>query len=369
MNNKILKIKDIINHLESIAPLAYQESYDNAGLITGNPETTVKSVLISLDCTEEIIDEAISKKCNFIVSHHPIIFSGLKKITGKNYVERTIIKAIKNDIAIYAIHTNLDNVYVGVNKKIAKKIGLQNLRILAPQKRVLKKLATFIPSTHFEKVKNALFDAGAGNIGNYDECSFSVEGVGSFRGNEKSNPFVGKKGKQHQETEQKLEVIFPSHLQQNIIDALIKNHPYEEVAYDIYLLENFNKYTGAGMIGELLKPLTKNDFLIHLKKQMNLKSIRYTETFQSKIKTVAVCGGAGSFLLKTAIAQKADAFVSGDFKYHEFFDSEKSLMIADIGHYESEIFTKELLRDLILEKFPTFAVLLTQINTNPIKYF
>jgi len=369
MSTKILKIKDITDYLESIAPLAYQESYDNAGLLTGNPETVIKSVLISLDCTEDIVDEAIAKKCNFIISHHPIIFSGLKKITGKNYVERTIIKAIKNDIAIYAIHTNLDNVLIGVNKKIGQQIGLQNLKILSPKKQVLKKLATFVPSSHLEKVKKALFDARAGNIGNYDECSFSVEGTGTFRGNEKSNPFVGKKGKKHHETEQRLEVIFPSHLQQNIIRALLESHPYEEVAYDIYSIDNYFDSVGAGIIGELAKPLNQKDFLTHLKKSMNLQSIRYTNTIQSKIKTVAVCGGAGSFLLKTAMAQKADAFVSGDFKYHEFFDAENHIMIADIGHYESEIFTKELLRDLILEKFPTFAVLLTQINTNPIKYF
>lgn len=369
MNIQSLKIADITNYLESIAPLAYQEDYDNSGLLIGSSEFEISSVLIALDCTEDIVDEAISIGCNFIVCHHPIIFRGLKNINGKNDIERAIIKAIKNDIAIYAIHTNLDNVHVGVNKKIADKIGLQHVRILSPKNQLLKKIATYVPIDQLEKLKNSLFEAGAGNIGNYDQCSFSVEGIGTFRGNEQSDPYVGLKGEQHNEKEQKLEVVFPTHLQQNILSALIKNHPYEEVAYDIYSIENFYDRVGAGMIGELPSPLTPNDFLQHLKSSMNLKSIRYTESFQTKIKTVAICGGAGSFLLKTALTQKADAFVSADFKYHEFFDADKRLMIADIGHYESEFFTKELLRDLILEKFPTFAVLLTQINTNPIKYF
>ena len=369
MGNDSLKIKDITDHLESIAPLAYQESYDNAGLLTGHADMEVKGILVSLDCTEEIVDEAISKGCNLIVTHHPVIFGGLKKLNGKNYVERTVIKAVKNDIAIYAIHTNLDNVHVGVNKKIAEKIGLKHVRILSPKNNLLKKIATFVPVDHLEKVKNALFEAGAGTIGNYDQCSFYVGGIGTFRGNEQSTPFVGEKGKQHDEKEQKLEMIFPAHLQQHIVAALIKSHPYEEAAYDIYPIENFYECIGSGMIGELISPLSEVDFLKHLKVSMNLHGIRYTETSQRTIKTVAICGGSGSFLLKTALAQKADAFVTADFKYHEFFEADNRLMIADIGHYESEIFTKDLLRDLIFEKFPTFAVLLAQTNTNPIKYF
>jgi len=369
MSNLTLKIGDIINHLESIAPLDYQESYDNSGLLTGNIETKVHSVLLSLDCTEEVVDDAIAKGCNFIVAHHPIIFKGLKKITGKTYVERVIIKAIKNDIAIYAIHTNLDNVQNGVNKKIANILGLKHQRILSPKDQIIKKLITFVPSDHLNKVKAALFNAGAGNIGNYDQCSFALEGLGTFRGNEHTTPFVGEIGKVHEGKEQRLEVVYPSYLQQEVISALIKSHPYEEVAFDIYKIDNFYDRVGAGMIGELPVPLNQDDFLKFLKGAMNLNCIRYTQLLNDTIQTVAVCGGAGSFLLKTALAQKADAFVTSDFKYHEFFDAEKRLMVADIGHYESEIFTKELLRDLILEKFPTFAVLLTQINTNPIKYF
>ncbi len=369
MSNNSLIIKNITEHLESIAPIAYQENYDNCGLLTGDFDMPIKAILVSLDCTEEVVDEAIKNGCNLIVAHHPIIFSGLKKINGKNYVERTIIKAIKNDIAIYAIHTNLDNMHNGVNKKIADLLQLKHLRILSPKNNLLKKLSTYVPILEIEKVKSALFEAGAGHIGNYDQCSFSVEGKGTFRGNENSTPFVGEKGKQHEEYEAKLEVIFPVHLQTQVLTALIKSHPYEEVAYDFYSLDNFYERIGAGMIGELSIPLSTVNFLTHLKKSMNLNTIRYTESSKSMIKTVAICGGSGSFLLKTALAQNADVFVTADFKYHEFFDADKRLIIADIGHYESEIFTKDLLRDLILEKFPTFAVLLSQINTNPIKYF
>jgi dinuclear metal center YbgI/SA1388 family protein len=361
-------IKDITNILEEMAPLSYQESYDNAGLLTGNRDQKITKTLISLDCTEAVVEEAIQKGCNLIIAHHPIIFSGLKKLNGKNYVERTIIKAIKNDIAIYAIHTNLDNVHTGVNKKIADKLGLNHTRILAPVKGKLKKLSVFVPTTHLEEVQHVLFEAGCGNIGNYSHCSFTIEGAGTFKANADAKPFVGTIGIQHHEKETKLETIFPSHLQNNIITALLKAHPYEEVAYDIYLLENEHTNIGAGIIGKLPEALHPTDFLKHLKSSMQLDTIRHT-FLDKKIQNVAVCGGAGSFLIKHAIASGADAFVTADIKYHEFFDSENHLMIADIGHYESEIFTKELLMDVILEKFPTFAVLLSETITNPIKYY
>ncbi|MFI5221194.1 MAG: Nif3-like dinuclear metal center hexameric protein [Bacteroidia bacterium] len=364
-----LKIKDLTSYLEKIAPLGYQESYDNAGLLTGNKDSVIDNVLITLDCTEEVIDEAITSKCKLVIAHHPIIFKGLKKLTGSNYVERTVIKAVKNEIALYAIHTNLDNVHNGVNRRICDKLGFKNLKILAPKSDLLKKLVVYVPVAHLDKVKKALFDVGAGNIGNYSECSFSVEGTGTFLGNENSNPFAGKKGKTSYEKEMRLETIFPSHLEEKLVMALIKSHPYEEPAYDIFALENVLNRVGAGLIGELDKELSKDKFLHHLKSKLNLKQIRFTETTKTTIRKVAVCGGSGSFLLKNALAQQADAFVTADFKYHDFFDAEKRLLVADVGHYESEIFTKELLRDLILEKFPTFAVLLSKINTNPVNYF
>lgn len=361
-------IKQVIDLLEELAPPQYQESYDNSGLLTGDSSWLLRNILVTLDCTEAIVDEAIAKGCNLIVAHHPIIFSGIKKLNGKNYVERTVIKAIKNDVAIYAIHTNLDNVLHGVNARICEKIGLVNPRILQPKYGDLKKLAVYVPKAHLEPVQAALFGAGAGNIGNYSDCSFYTEGNGTFKGNENSNAFVGDKNGQHTEAEFRLEVILPSHKLGKVITALLKAHPYEEVAYDIIPLGNENTQVGSGMIGELTMELESSAFLAHLKKSMNLNMIRFT-SINKPVKTVAVCGGAGSFLLKQAMATGADAFVSADFKYHEFFDGEGQIMIADIGHYESEIFTINLLADEITKKMPTFAVILSNINTNPINYY
>jgi dinuclear metal center YbgI/SA1388 family protein len=364
-----LTVKEITQWLERMAPLNLQEGYDNAGLLTGSFNQPVTKILISLDATEAVIEEAIAKKCELVIAHHPIIFGGLKKINGNNYVERTIIKAIKHDVAIYAIHTNLDNVHTGVNRKIGDKLGLQDMRILSPSRGKLKKLAVFVPNDHIAAVQNALFAAGCGDIGNYAECSFLSEGTGTYKGNASANPYAGERGKRHLEPETKLETIFPEHLQRSVISALLEHHPYEEVAYDIYQLENEHIRIGSGMIGILPRPISKRDFLQLVQNRMEVNTIRYTETTANEIHKVAVCGGAGSFLIKQAIACGADAYVTADVKYHEFFDAENRLMIADIGHYESEIFTKELLKDVILEKFPTFAVLLSETITNPINYY
>jgi dinuclear metal center YbgI/SA1388 family protein len=361
-------IKEVIQYLEQLAPPVYQESYDNCGLLTGSADWGVTKILVTLDCTEAIVDEAIAKGCNLIVAHHPIIFGGLKKLNGKNYVERTIIKAIKNDVAIYAIHTNLDNVQHGVNAKICEKLGLINTKILAPKIGTQKKLSVFVPQTHLQVVQETLFKAGAGNIGNYSECSFYSTGIGTFKGNEKSDAFVGKMGEQHQEPEYKLEVMVDEAKLNTVISAMLKAHPYEEVAYDVYAILNTNATIGSGMVGELPQELSAEAFLKHLKSTMNLNVIRFTP-YTNNVKRVAVCGGSGSFLLKNAIGAQADAYVTGDFKYHEFFDAENRLMIADIGHYESEIFTINLLADEILKKLPTFAVILSEINTNPINYY
>ena len=361
-------IKQVIHYLEQLAPPVYQESYDNCGLLTGSTDWELTKILVTLDCTEAVVEEAIAKGCNLIVAHHPIIFGGLKNLNGKNYVERTVIKAIKNDVAIYAIHTNLDNVQHGVNAKICEKLGLINTKILVPKTNTLKKVSVFVPQTHLQVVQEAMFSSGAGNIGNYSECSFYSTGLGTFKGNEKSNAFVGEVGKQHQEPEYKLEVLVDDAQLNQVVTAMIAAHPYEEVAYDVYTLLNTNPTVGSGMIGELPEALTHEAFLQHLKYAMNLKLIRFTP-YLKPIKKVAVCGGSGSFLLKHALSAQADAFVTGDFKYHEFFDAENRLMIADIGHYESEIFTINLLADEILKKFPTFAVILSEINTNPINYY
>ncbi len=363
------KLKEITNYFEKLAPLSLQESYDNAGLIVGDANAEISSVLISLDVTEEVVDEAINKKAQLIVAHHPIIFSGLKKITGKNYVERTIIKAIKNDIAIYAAHTNIDSVSGGVNSKICDKLQLENCKILQPGSGQLKKLVTFIPLEYSDKVRDAVFAAGAGTIGNYDSCGFTAEGNGSFRGDENSDPFVGGKGKIHNEKEVRFETIFPAYLQTKVIQALLNSHPYEEVAYDIYSLENKFDKIGMGMIGSFTTPKSEKDFLVQLKNTFNTGVIKHTALKNKEVNKVAVCGGSGSFLLKQAIAAGADFFVSGDFKYHEFFDAENKIVIADIGHFESEQFTKELFYELLTKKFPKFALHLSEANTNPVFYF
>jgi len=363
-----MQLKEITQYIESIAPLAFQESYDNSGLLIGNPSDEVSGILISLDITEAIIDEAISKNLNLIVAHHPIVFSGLKKLNGKNYIERCVAKAIKSDIAIYVAHTNLDSVFGGVNSKICDKLKLQNCQILAPIPGFLKKLVTFVPTTDTEKVRKALFDAGAGSIGNYDSCSFNQSGLGSFRGNEQANPYVGEKNQLHFEEETRIETIFPKHIQTRVIQSLLNAHPYEEVAYDIYPLDNEFNQAGIGMIGELHSPVDELEFLQKVKETFHCSVVKHTQLLGKPIRKVAVCGGSGSSYLSKAIAQKADVFISGDFKYHQFFDAEQQIIIADIGHFESEQFTKEVFYELLTKKFPKFAVHLSDLNTNPVSY-
>ncbi len=364
-----MKIKELCNYLEDWAPLSYQESYDNSGLLVGDPNREIEGVLVSLDCTEEIVLEAISKGCNLIVSHHPIIFGGLKRLTGKNYVERTVIKAIENKIALYAIHTNLDNVPTGVNKKIADKLGLRNTSILAPKSGNLTQLVTYVPEHAAEDVRSALAKAGAGKLGNYSDCGFLSEGEGTFKALEGANPFVGEINKLQREKEIRLEMVFPSYLSSKIEAVLKQSHPYEEVAYSLFSLENKNNYLGSGIIGILEKPMNLNEFLPFLKDKMELDCVRYTQDTGRKIEKVALCGGSGSFLLKNAIASKADIFITGDFKYHEFFDAENRIIIADIGHFESEHYTIELIVERIQEKFRNFAICKSTHNTNPINYF
>lgn len=364
-----MQIAEITRFLETIAPPFLQEGYDNAGLITGSGAWECTGVVVSLDATEEVVQEAKAKGCNLIIAHHPIVFSGLKKITGKTYVERAVIKSIKEDIAIYAIHTNLDNVMEGVNGKMAERIGLTNCKILQPKPSLLQKLFTFVPLAHADAVRTAIFDAGAGHIGNYSECSFSTSGTGTFKAGEGTNPFVGKIGSRHSEEEVKIEVLFPAWLQGAIINGMKKAHPYEEVAYDIVPLENKHQMTGSGILGELPEAISENEFLQLLKNQFGLSVIRHTGFRNKPVKKVAVCGGAGSFLTKTALAAGADAFVTADVKYHEFFDAENNMLLTDIGHWESEQFTIDLLAEFLSVKFPTFAVLKTGVKTNPVEYF
>lgn len=360
---------EAIQVLEQAAPLSYQEGYDNAGLLTGNSNWNCTGILCTLDATEQVIMEAKERRCNLVVAHHPIIFGGLKKITGRNYVEKSVISAIKHDIVIYAIHTNLDNVLHGVNNRIADRLGLVSRRILAPKDGQLMKLCSFVPLAQADELRTALFEAGAGHIGRYSDCSFNVEGTGTFKGGAGTNPFAGNPGELHREKEVKLEVIFPAHLQSRLVAALLKSHPYEEVAYDIIPLANEHPEVGSGLIGELPEPVTEEGFLHILKNAFELSIVRHTPLLGKKIQKVALCGGAGSFLTGRALAAGADVYVTADVKYHEFFDANDRLVIADIGHWESEQYTSELLVELLQAKFPTFAVLKSATKTNPVQYF
>ncbi len=361
-------IKDITSYLEGLAPLKYAEDFDNVGLLVGNYNTEVTGVLVTLDTLESVVDEAIIKKCNLIVSFHPIIFSGLKKLNGNNYVERVILKAIKNDIAIYAIHTALDNSCKGVSAKMSEILGLANTKVLIPKQGFIKKLTTYVPKKDAEKVRTELFKVGAGAIGNYNNCSFNMDGVGTYKGNGNSNPALGEKGELHKENETFISVIFEKHLENNLLDMLIKAHPYEEVAYDIVTTDNTHQHIGMGMVGELPAAMTVQNFLPILKEKFNLKCIRHSALLNKPIKKVAVLGGSGSFAIDTAKRSGADIYISADFKYHEFYKAENQLVLADIGHYESEQFTKNLLVDYLTKKFRNFAIVLSEKNTNPINY-
>ncbi|CAM1372863.1 Nif3-like dinuclear metal center hexameric protein [Tenacibaculum litopenaei] len=363
-----MQIRDITNYIEELAPLAYAEDFDNVGLLVGDYQTTVTGVLVTLDTLENTVDEAISKGCNLIVSFHPIIFKGLKKINGSNYVERVIIKAIQHNIAIYATHTALDNVNRGVSAKMCEVLGLNNYQTLIPKAGNIKKLTTFVPTTHANALRSKLFQAGAGTIGNYDNCSFNFQGMGSYRGNEHSNPTVGKQGDLMFEEETSINVTYESHKEGALLKALFVNHPYEEVAYELTQLTNTNQHVGMGMIGEFDTPMAPEAFLQQVKTTFNTGCVRHSKILDRPIKKVAVLGGSGSFAIKNALRAKADAYLSADFKYHEFFQAEGKILLADIGHYESEQFTKNLLVDYLSKKFSTFAIILSEERTNPIYY-
>ena len=362
-------VQDVMNHLEAFTPLAYAEEFDNVGLLVGNRNMPVSGILVTLDTLEAVVDEAIEAKCNLIVSFHPIIFKGLKKLTGSTYVERVVMKAIKHDVAIYSMHTALDNAFHGVNDIICNQLELSNKQILIPQSQTIKKMTTFVPTEEIEQLRNALFQAGAGSIGNYDNCSFNIEGVGTFKGNEDSNPTKGEKGQIQYEKEIQISVTYPKHLESQILKALFKTHSYEEVAYEITTLENKNQHIGLGMMGDLKNAMNETDFLNFIKNKMDTAHIRHSGFLNKKIQKVAVLGGSGSFAIEAAKNSGADAFITSDLKYHDFFTAEDTILLADIGHYESEQFTKNILVAYLTKKITNFAIVLSKTITNPVKYF
>lgn len=363
-----MKIKEIVNALERFAPLPLQDGFDNAGLQIGLTEAEATGALLCLDVTEAVVDEAVALGFNLIVSHHPLLFKGCKSITGKDYIERCILKAIRNDIAICSAHTNLDNAPEGVNFKIAEKIGLKNVRILQPKEDCLLKLVTFVPTEHAEKLRKALFDAGCGCVGNYDSCSYNLQGEGTFRAGKGTHPFCGQVGELHSEPEVRVETILPAFRKGTVLKVLMTTHPYEEPAFDLYPLRNTWNEAGSGVIGELEEPETELDFLKRIKKTFEVGCVKHTRLTGRLIQKVALCGGAGAFLTPQAVCQGADVFITGEVKYHDYFYYEDRILMAEIGHYESEQYTKEIFYSIIREAFPGLDVQMTRVNTNPIKY-
>ena len=361
-------VKDVIDFLNDYAPLEYAEEFDNAGLIVGDKNNTVSGILICHDSIPEVIDEAINLGYNLIISFHPILFKGIKKLTPNNYVNRSIIKAVKNDISIFSTHTALDNSKFGVNMQLCKKIGITETKILFPKKDTIKKLTTFIPSENAHKLKDEIFKTGAGSIGKYENCSFSFEGVGTFKGNKESKPTIGKKLQNNDQNESCVNITFLKHLEEKVLTALKKTHPYEEIAYEIKTLENYNENIGMGMYGELKNPVSEKEFLSFLKNKLNIKFVKHSKHLGKQVKKVAVLGGSGSFGIEKAIEVGADVFITSDLKYHDYYKAEKSLLLVDVGHYESEQFTNKLMYDILTKKFPNFAIALTKINTNPVNY-
>ncbi len=362
-------VKELLTVLDTIAPFSLQEHYDNSGLQVGKPDQEVSRGLVCLDVTPDVMTEALDKGCDLILSHHPLIFKGMTSLTGESMVEQVVMDAIRNNMVIVSLHTSLDNSFSGVNRRLAETLSLEQLQILQPVQEVLKKLVVFCPTGHAEKVRAAIFKAGAGYIGDYDCCSFNLEGQGSFRAGEDASPFVGNIQELHYESETRIETVFPSFLRQGVIAAMIESHPYEEVAYDVYSLENSYEKAGAGMVGELLEPLPPEAFLDMVKQRLKSSCLRHTPiTSQEPVQRVAVCGGSGAFLISNAIKSGAQAFITGDVKYHQFLDAKDQILLVDAGHYETEQYTKALMVDIIQKKIINFALLISEVNTNPLNY-
>ena len=364
----MLKVKDILKEIEEYAPLPLQEGFDNAGVQVGDVNQPAHGALLCLDVTEEVIDEALELGCNLIISHHPLAFRPFKSLTGKSYIERCLMKACKYDLVIYAAHTNLDNANGGVNFKLAELIGLQNVRVLSPQKQALLKLVTFVPESYADLVRTTLFNAGAGRIGNYDSSSFNLPGEGTFRANEGCHPFCGEIGALHTEKEIRIETVLPAFRKGAVMQALLSVHPYEEPAFDFYLLENRWEQVGSGVVGELPEEEDEMSFLQRIKELFQVGCVKHSPLTGRPIREVALCGGSGAFLINDAINYGADIFITGEAKYNDFYDVEDRILLATIGHYESEVCTKEIFYSIISRKFPTFALHLSNVNSNPVKY-
>lgn len=362
-----MKVKEIASAIERVAPLYLQESYDNAGMQVGDPDSVITGVVLCTDVRECIVDEAIACGANLIISHHPLIFHGLKKLTGRNYVERTVLKAIRHGVSIYCAHTNLDNARGGVSYKMAEKLGMKNVEVLDPQVGTQRKIVVFVPQAQAADVEQAMWRAGAGTLGDYDRCSYRVEGEGRFHALDGANPFAGEVGEDHVENEVRVEVLVNKARCSAVIVAMLAAHPYEEPAFDVIPLENADRYSGSGVIGDI-EEIGGSDFMHRLKEAFGVDTVRFSGNLDRKVKRVALCGGAGSFLAGKAMSMGADVYVTGDMKYHEFQGNEERIILADIGHYESEQYTKEIFADIIASLHPDFEVKYANEEQNQVKY-
>lgn len=363
-----MKISEITGAIEKYAPLWLQEEWDNAGLQVGDTDREATGAVLCVDATEAIVDEAIDRGVNLVISHHPLLFRGLKRITGRTATERIVAKALKHDIAIYSAHTNMDSAPGGVSWATGRRAGLTAMRTLVPQQGRLMKLAVFVPSAYSNAVSEALWNAGAGRMGNYDRCAYMTDGRGTYRPLPGADPAIGTVGQSHTEAETRIEVVFPTAISGRVVQAMLKAHPYEEPAFDLIPLANDITSAGLGVIGSLKTPMPASEYIAWVKQALGIGAIPYAGDARRMVHRVALCGGAGAEFIGNAIAAGADLYMCGDLKYHDFTTHADSIVLADIGHYESEQCTKEIFYDIIQKNFPNFATYYAEEDKNPISY-
>ena len=358
-----MKIKEVIQFLEQKFPLHWQEDFDNCGVQCGDKERELTGIVVCFDMSEAVIDEALAQGSNMVISHHPIIYKhGLKKIEPTNRVGKIIYKALENKILLYSMHTNIDSGKAGGNVLFAKKLELQNLSVLVPKENQFCKLVVFVPAENSALLKEAMFKIGCGNIGNYSHCSYSCEGIGSFKPLTGVNPHIGKHNRLERVDEERIEMIFPKNIKRQVIETLYGHHPYEEPAFDIITLENQNREVGLGRIGLLPTSMLAKDFILYIKEKLNLDFVKFSGNRDAEIKKVAVCGGGGASFISEALTAGVNAYITGDLKYHDFFIPENKMLLIDIGHFEGEHFIREIITSLLQENFNTFATHFTEVE-------
>jgi dinuclear metal center YbgI/SA1388 family protein len=332
-----MDVRSIIGILERWAPRDVAMQDDNPGLQCGSVADPVRGILVSLDADLPVIQEAVRKRRTMIVTHHPFLFRPLRSIDTGSERGKIIELLLRHRISLYAAHTNLDFSAGGTSHALAEALGVTHPVFLRRSHRLQKKIVTFVPPEHVDRIAQAMAAAGAGILGDYDECSFRVEGIGTFRGNEKSSPTVGKRGRRERVRETRLEMVVAGRQLEQVIGALQKEHPYEEVAYDVFPCENVSTTHGAGVVGSLRRPVALGTFLLRAKRTLGVKALRYTGNPARRVRTIAVCGGSGAELLDDALAAHADVFLTADVKYHDYQRARGKIALVDAGHFETEL--------------------------------